>query len=110
MTKNAFWFAPVTSMANGLYGVFTNLKEGIVGSLSKRLFGDQHAVTLSHVLSAMKESGIHQGVNLTKNSKIKRQLNEDWEGSYYKDKINFMAKMFRLNNRSMFRDNLMLNV
>lgn len=112
MSKNAFWFAPVTSLANGLYGVFTDLKEGIVGSLSKRLFGDENAVTLSDVLSAMKESGIHQGRNLTKNSKIKRQLNEDWEGSYYKDKVNFMSKMFRLNNKSYaFRDDsLMLNV
>lgn len=112
MSKNAFWFAPVTSLANGLYGVFTDLKEGIVGSLSKRLFGDENAVTLSHVLAGMKESAVHQGVNLTKNSKIKRQLNEDWEGSYYKDKVNFMSKMFRLNNKSYaFRDDsLMLNV
>ncbi len=100
ISKNAFWFAPLTASFNGLYGLFTNGKEGLIGSASKRFFGDANAVTLSHMLEASKISGIHQGVNLTKNSNIKRQFNEDWEGSYYKDKVNFMNKMFRLGNKN----------
>lgn len=100
ISKNAFWFAPVTAAANGLYGVLTNAKEGLVGSLSKRLFGEDNAITLSHMAQASKISGIHQGTNLTKNSNIKRQFNEDWDGSYYKDKVNFMTKVFRLGNKN----------
>lgn len=100
ISKNAFWFAPVTATFNGLYGLLTNAKEGLIGSLSKRLFGEDNAVTLSIMAQAAKISGIHQGRNLTKQSNIKRQLNEDWEGSYYKDKVNFMSKMFRLSNKN----------
>jgi len=100
ISKNAFWFAPVTATFNGLYGVFTNAKEGLIGSLSKRMFGEENAITLSHMAQATKISGIHQGRNLTKQSNIKRQLNEDWDGSYYKDKVNFMAKLFRLSNKN----------
>lgn len=100
ISKNAFWFAPVTATFNGLYGILTNTKEGLIGSLSKRLFGEEDAVTLSHMAQATKISGVHQGVNLTKNSNIKRQLIEDWDGSYYKDKVNFMTKMFRLTNKN----------
>lgn len=100
ISKNAFWFAPVTATFNGLYGVFTNTKEGLIGSLSKRLYGEDNAVTLSHMAQAAKISGIHQGRNLTKQSNIKRQFNEDWEGSYYKDKVNFMSKLFRLSNKN----------
>lgn len=99
ISKNAFWFAPLTSTFNGLFGVFTNGKEGLIGSLSGRLFGDNNAVTMSHMLEASKISGVHQATNLTKQSNIKRQFNEDWEGSYYKDKVNFMTKIFRLNNK-----------
>lgn len=100
ISKNAFWFAPLTATFNGLYGLFTNGKEGLIGSLSSRLFGDAHAITTSIMARATKESGIHQGKNLTQQSSIKRQLNEDWEGSYYQDKVNFMGKLFRLNNKS----------
>lgn len=100
ISKNAFWFAPVTATFNGLYGLFTNLREGVIGSLSKRLFGEENAVSLSHLAEATRIVGIHQGTNLTKQGNIKRQLNEDWEGSYYKDKVNFMAKTFRLSNKS----------
>ncbi len=100
MSKNAFWFAPVTATFNGLYGVFTNLREGLIGSVSARLFGEENAVTLSHIGRATKEVGIHQLKNLTQQGNIKRQFNEDWEGSYYKDKVNFMSKMFRLSNKS----------
>jgi hypothetical protein len=100
ISKNAFWFAPVTATFNGLYGVFTNTKEGLIGSLSKRLFGEENAVSLSHMALAAKISGIHQAYNLTKQSNIKRQFNEDWEGSYYKDKVNFMSKVFRLSNKN----------
>ncbi len=100
ISKNAFWFAPVTATANGLYGVLTNAKEGLVGSLSKRLFGEDNAITLAHMSQASKISGVHQFSNLTKQSNIKRQLNEDWEGSYYKDKVNYMSKIFRLGNKN----------
>lgn len=100
ISKNAFWFAPVTAAFNGLYGLFTNLKEGFIGSLSSRLFGDENAVTLSHIARATKEVGIHQGTNLTKQSNIVRTFNEDWEGSYYKDKVNYMSKIFRLSNKN----------
>lgn len=100
ISKNAFWFAPVTAAFNGLYGVFTNAKEGLIGSLSKRMFGEENAITLSIMAKATKISGVHQGRNLTVQSNIKRQLNEDWEGSYYKDKVNFMSKLFRLSNKN----------
>lgn len=112
ISKNAFWFAPVTATFNGLYGVFTNLREGIIGSVSARLFGEENAVTLAHIGRATKEVGIHQFRNLTKQGNIKRQFNEDWEGSYYKDKVNFMSKMFRLSNKNyMYTDSsLMLGV
>lgn len=112
ISKNAFWFAPVTAAFNGLYGLFTNMREGVIGSLSKRLFGEENAVSLSHIAQATKIVGIHQAKNLTKQSNIKRQFNEDWEGSYYKDKVNFMSKMFRLSNKNYtYTDNsLMLGV
>lgn len=100
ISKNAFWFAPVTATFNGLYGVLTNSKEGLIGSLSKRLFGEDNAITLSHMAEATKISGVHQFRNLTKQSNIKRQLNEDWEGSYYRDKVNYMSKIFRLGNKN----------
>ncbi len=100
ISKNAFWFAPVTAAFNGLYGLFTNLKEGLIGSLSSRLFGEDNAVTLSHIARATKEVGVHQALNLTKQSNINRQFNEDWEGSYYKDKVNYMSKVFRLSNKN----------
>jgi hypothetical protein len=100
ISKNAFWFAPLTAAFNGLYGLFTNLKEGTIGSLSARFFGDDEAVTLSHIAKATKVVGVHQAVNLTKQGNIKRQFNEDWEGSYYKDKVNYMSKVFRLSNKN----------
>lgn len=100
ISKNAFWFAPITGLANGLYNAITAGKEGLIGSLSKRYFGDENAVTSSHMAKAALIAGVHQGKNLTKQSTIKRQLNEDWEGSYYKDKVNFMSKMFRLGNKN----------
>lgn len=112
ISKNAFWFAPVTAAFNGLYGLFTNLREGFIGSLSARLFGDENAVTLSHIAQATKIVGIHQAKNLTQQGNIKRQFNEDWEGSYYKDKVNFMNKTFRLSNKnySYTDSSLMLGV
>jgi len=100
ISKNAFWFAPVTATFNGLYGVFTNTKEGLIGSLSARLFGEEDAITLSHIASATKEVGIHQVQNLTTKGNITRTFNEDWEGSYYKDKVNFFSKVFRLSNKN----------
>jgi hypothetical protein len=112
ISKNAFWLAPVTASFNGLYGIITNTKEGLIGSLSKRLFGDDNAVTLSHMAEASKISGVRQALNLTKQSVINRQMNEDWDGSYYKDKVNFMSKLFRLSNKNYnYTDNsLMLGV
>lgn len=100
ISKNAFWFAPVTALFNGLYGLFTNMKEGFIGSLSSRLFGDENAVTLSHIAEAAKECGIHQFTNYTKQGNIVRQFNEDWDGSYYKDKVNYFSKVFRLSNKN----------
>jgi hypothetical protein len=112
MSKNAFWFAPVTALFNGLYGLFVNLREGFVGSLSKRLFGEEDAVSLSDIAEASKICGVHQFQNFTKQGNIVRQFNEDWEGSYYKDKVNYMSKLFRLSNKSyMYTDaSLMLGV
>lgn len=112
MSKNAFWFAPVTAAFNGLYGLFVNMREGFIGSLSKRLFGEDDAISLSHIAEASKICGVHQFQNFTKQGNIVRQFNEDWEGSYYKDKVNFMSKLFRLSNKNyMYTDaSLMLGV
>lgn len=113
ISANAFWFAPITALFNGLYGLVTNVKEGLIGSLSKRLFGDVNAVTSSHMLEAARICGIHQKDNLLgKSSNLRRQFDEDFEGDYYKDKVKFMFKYFRLGNKSYnyTDDSLMLGV
>lgn len=100
ISKNAFWFAPVTATFNGLYGLITNSREGLIGSLSKRFFDDDNAISLSHILQATRISGAHQVKNIYSQGNIKRQFFEDFEGTYYKDKVNFMMKMFRLSNKN----------
>lgn len=100
ISMNAFWFNPVVAAWNYLFGQFTNAKEGIIGSMSKRIFGFDNEVTVSSITRANKVWWGHEVDQLTKRSNLKRQFDTKFETLYYEDKVNFMMKEFRLNNKS----------
>lgn len=100
ISMNAFWLNPIVAGWNYIFGQFTNAKEGVIGSISKRLFGFDNQVTIGSVARANKIWWGHEVDQLTKRSNLKRQFDTKFETLYYEDKVNFMMKEFRLNNKS----------
>lgn len=102
ISAKVFWFAPIPAFFNSLYGLLTNGKEGLIGSLAKRLYGSVHEITNAEMRKAGMINGVTQWRSLTTYSNIKRNLiKEEFAGEYYKDKVKYMVKIFRLGNRGV---------
>ena len=108
--KNAFWFSPVTAASNYIFGKFTQGKEALVSTLSKRMLGTENTITPSSIARAEKIWWGHEKEQFTKRSNAKRQFDKDFTTLYYEDKVNFMMKNFRLNNKNYkFVDHSIMN-